>query len=45
MTVCFYVEAICDDFETVIFNLDREKIDVIMSEIISAVNLQTHASK
>lgn len=47
MSICFYIEAICIDFETVLLELDNSKsggYDAIMSKFISIINLQNGAA-
>lgn len=46
LSICFYVEAICEDFEAIFVDLDKSiTLDAIGSNIISAITLQNCAAK
>lgn len=48
MGICFYIEAICNDFETAILDLNNSKSigpDATRATLISVVNLQIYAAK
>ncbi|XP_055325770.1 uncharacterized protein LOC129579623 [Sitodiplosis mosellana] len=47
MSICFYIEAICDDFEMVILELDNTESvghDAMRSTFITVINLQIYAA-
>lgn len=47
MSICFYIEAICVDFETVLPEIDNSKsagYDAIISKFITVINLQNGAA-
>lgn len=45
MSICFYIEAICVDFETVILKLGSVGYDAMKAEFILAINLQIYAAQ
>lgn len=48
VSICFYIDAICDDFEDVLHDLERSVNDgysAIHLNFITALNLQITAGK